>query len=416
MNDESGKKLVIIGASHAGSQLAFSARQLGWTGPIELIGDEDVAPYHRPPLSKDYLTGGKALENILLKPVASYAKSDITLRIGLQVNQIDRSAKRCTLSNGKTVGYDKLALAVGAKVRKVPIKGSDKAGVFYLRTIADIDGIRDHTGEGQSAVIIGGGYIGLETAASLRKLGMRVTVLEMMPKILQRVIVAQPMTDFFMRVHQEEGVAIVTNAQVEEIGGDKRAETVVCANGQTFAADLVIIGAGILPNTELAEEAGIKVDNGIVVDEFCRTNDADIVAVGDCTFNRNLFYPKPMRMESVQNAVDQAKTAAATLCEQAKPYNCVVWFWSDQYDVKLQIVGLYEGFTSMVIRGNPAQGRKFSIFYLRNKTLIAVDAINSPDAFVFGRKHVGAPMNFELERLGDESTPLKELTAQAKVG
>ncbi|NNC54571.1 MAG: FAD-dependent oxidoreductase, partial [Pseudomonadales bacterium] len=370
-----------------------------------------VEPYHRPPLSKDYLTGGKAIENILLKPAASYEKSKVTLRTGIQVKHIDRSAKTCSLSNGETVKYDKLALAVGAKVRKVPIKGSDKPGVFYLRTIADIDGIREHTGKGRSAVIIGGGYIGLETAASLRKLGMSVTVLEMMPKILQRVIVAQGMTDFFMRIHKEEGVSIVTNAQVEEIAGDKQAESVVCADGKTFAADLVIIGAGILPNTELAEEAGIKINNGIVVDEFCRTSDADVVAVGDCTFNRNLFYPKPMRMESVQNAVDQAKTAAATLCEQARPYNCAVWFWSDQYDVKLQIVGLYDGFTSTVIRGNPAVGRKFAIFYLKGNTLIAVDAINSPDAYVFGRKHVGTELGFDASKLADMEAPLKALVS-----
>nr|WHW29732.1 putative pyridine nucleotide-disulphide oxidoreductase [uncultured bacterium] len=403
--------LVVIGASHAGSQLALSARQQGWTGPIELIGDENVEPYHRPPLSKDYLTGGKELKNILLKPAASYSKANIALRLGQRVEQIDRAKKTCVLANGDSIAYDKLALTVGAKVRKVPIKGSDKKGVFYLRTIEDIDGIREHTSDGGSAVIIGGGYIGLETAASLRKLGMQVTVLEMMPKILQRVIVVQAMTDFFMRLHGEEGVEIVTNAQVEEIGGGEQAANVKTADGKSYDADLVIIGAGILPNTELANAAGIKVDNGIVVDEFCRTSDADIVAAGDCTFHRNLFYSDPMRLESVQNAVDQAKVAAATLCEQATAHNCPVWFWSDQYDAKLQIVGLYDGFTSVVMRGNPSEGRKFSIFYLKDKTLIAVDAINSPDAFVFGKKMTGKILAFNTDQLTDLDTPLKTLMA-----
>ena len=402
------KVCVIVGASHAGSQMAESTRKSGWEGKIIVVGEEDHLPYHRPPLSKDFLAGEKDVESILLRPGALYEKLGVEFRLGERVVSIDRQEKQLVLSDGSTLRYDKLGLTLGARVRKVPIPGSDKKGVYYLRNVDDIERIRPHVEEGKRAVIVGGGYIGLETAASLRQLGMEVAVIEMMPRILQRVT-APELSEFYTRTHREEGVTIVTDAAVASIDGDESATSVSCKDGSSFPADLVIIGAGIEPNVELADEAGLEVDNGIVVNEFAQTSDPDIVAAGDCTWHFNPLYSRWLRLESVQNAIDQAKTAGASICGQHHVYDALPWFWSDQYDMKMQIAGLSQGYDSVVVRGDIQNSRKFAAFYFEGEKLLAIDAVNMPQAFMVGKRLLLSGKRVEKSQIVDESFDLKEL-------
>jgi len=401
---------IIVGASHAAAQVAPTLRQQGWEGTITVIGQEYFLPYHRPPLSKDFLSGTKSIDNILIRQPAVYEKSRIRFALGITVSAIDRANKRITLDDNEHVAYDKLVLTVGARVRKIDIPGADLPGVFYLRNINDVLQIKHFTGKAKNAVIVGGGYIGLETAASLRKLGMDVTVLEAMPRVLQRVT-APEVSSFYTRVHNEEGVRIVTDTQVEAITGGKGAEAVVCKNGDTFPADLVIIGVGVIPNTELAADAGLAVDNGIVVDEYARTSDYDILAAGDCTSHFNPIYNRQLRLESVQNALDQATIAALTICGKEKPYSALPWFWSDQFDLKLQIAGLNQGYTDVVIRGDIQGGRSFAAFYLQDNRVLAVDAINRPQEFMLGKRFITEKKVVDAAQLSDESKPLKDLLA-----
>lgn len=399
---------IIVGASHAAAQLAPSLRQEGWEGRILVIGDEPFLPYHRPPLSKEFLAGKKGIDEVLIRQPAIYDKTGIHFNLGVRVEAIDRDRKRLTLDNGETLPYDKLALTLGSRVRKIPLPGSDLPGVFYLRTIADVEQIKGFVGSGKKAVIVGGGYIGLETAAVLRQLGMQVTVLEMLPRVLQRVT-APELSAFYTRVHAEEGVAIKTERAVQALEGEKQVEAVLCEGGERFAADLVIIGAGIVPNVELAEAAGLAVDNGIVVDRYARSSDPEIVAAGDCTVHENALYGRTIRLESVQNAVDQAKVAAATLCGKEKPYEALPWFWSDQYDIKLQIAGLSQGYDETVIRGDIAGSRSFAVFYLREGVVIAVDAVNKPQEFMLGKRLITGKIPVDKKKLADVNIPMKEL-------
>jgi len=399
---------VIIGASHAAVQLALSLRQGGWQGRILIVGEEQVLPYQRPPLSKDVLAGSKSLEMIPIRPAAVFEKSNIEFLSGRRVVHIDRVNKRLQLHDDTSLAYDKLALTLGSRVRKIPLTGSEQEGVFYLRTIADVEQIRPFVVDGKRAVIVGGGYIGLEAAAVLRKQAMEVTVIEALPRVLQRVTAPQ-VSAFYQRIHAEEGVRIQTGTGVASIAGSGRAEHVVCMDGSEHLADLVIIAAGILPNTELAEEAGLRTDNGILVDEFTRSSDPDIVAAGDCTRHFNPFYQRKIRLESVQNATDQAKTAAATLNGQLLPYNTLPWFWSEQYDTRLQIAGLSETYDNSVIRGNPEEGRSFAMFYFKGDRMLAVDAINRPAEFMMGKRLLIEGADIDKKKLGDERVSPKDL-------
>ena len=307
------KHCIIVGASHAAAQLALSARRHGWDGLISVIGNEPHLPYHRPPLSKIYLTERETPGASLIKAGAAFEKADVNLKLGVVVNAIDRHLKSIRLDNGENLRYDKLALTVGARPRTLRLPDSAKNGVTYLRTLEDARRIHNCVRSGGCAVVIGGGYIGLETAASLRKAGMSVTVLETLPRILGRVT-TKKISKFYQRIHAEEGVEIVTDATVEKIEGDESVDSVTCAGGRSFPADVVVIGIGVLPNIELAESAGLVVGNGIVVDEYARTSDPHIVAAGDCTWHYNSIYERHVRLESVQNANDQANVAAATVC------------------------------------------------------------------------------------------------------
>ena len=398
---------IIIGASHAAAQLVSSLRQEGWEGKISLIGDEPNLPYHRPPLSKAFFVGEKTEDELLIRAADFYEKNKVDLLLGSRVTVIDRDAKKITLEDGAEISYTKLALTTGARVRKIPFTGSELAGVFYMRDLNDVKQTHKFTGPGKSAVIIGGGYIGLETAASLRKIGMKVTVIEAMSRVLQRVT-APEVSAFYTRVHTEEGVDIRTEAGVDAIVGEKHVEGVRLADGSTVAADLVIIGVGVIPNIELAESAGLTIDNGIAVNEFATTNDPDIVAAGDCTNHYNPIYDRKLRLESVQNATDQAKIAAKSICGKPEAYNALPWFWSDQYDLKLQIAGLSQGFDEVIIRGDSEQGRSFAAFYFSEGHFIAVDAINRPKEFMMSKRALTAGQTADPLKLADESIEIKD--------
>ena len=399
---------VIVGASHAAAMLAPSLRQQGWQGRIIVVGAEASIPYHRPPLSKDFLAGAKTLDEILIRPAKVYEKSEVEFILDTRVESVNRDNKTIRLSNNETLSYGKLALTVGSKVRKVNLPGVDLDGVFYLRDLKDVERISAHISPGANAVIVGGGYIGLETAAVLNGKGMNVTVLEMMERVLQRVT-APVLSEFYTRIHEEEGVSIRCGIGVTGFKGNGRVSKVLCSDGSEFAADLVIIGVGILPNTVLAEEAGLRVDNGIVVNAQAQTSDPDIFAAGDCTFHHNPIYDRWIRLESVQNATDQSRVIAGAACGKEISYNAVPWFWSEQYDLMLQIAGLSQGYDEIITRGDPGNGRRFAAFYLKAGKVIAVDAVNKPQEFMFTKKLIPAQKTVDKIRLADADVPIKEL-------
>ncbi len=399
---------IIIGASHAAAQLAPSLRQFGWEGRILVIGDESVVPYHRPPLSKAFLSGEKDIDGILIRPEAAYTKVGIEFKMNARVEKIDRAAKTVTLTTGEVLSYTKLALCTGSRVRKVSLPGSDLAGIHYLRDMNDVNGVKGDVGAGKKAVIVGGGYIGLETASVLKKLGMDVTVLEMAPRVLARVT-APELSEFYTRIHTEEGVIIKTGIAVSALeGSNGHVERVLCADGSSFDADLVVIGVGIIPNVELAVDAGLEVDNGIVVDQFARTSDPDIVAAGDVTNHPNKYYNRRLRLESVPNASEQAKSAAASICGQEVEYNTLPWFWSDQFDLKLQIAGLSQGYDQVIIRGD-SNSRSFAAFYLQEGKLISADCVNRPQEFMISKRLIAEQITVAAERLADETVAPKDL-------
>jgi len=401
-------RCVIVGASHAGGQLAVSLRQQGWQGPILVIGEEPYLPYNRPPLSKTFLSGQKHVDELMIRPENQYEKVGIEFLLGQSVTHVDRDQKKVILSQGDGISYGKLALTTGARVRTLDLPGSTLRGVLYLRDINDVEIIRHYISQGKKAVIVGGGYIGLETAAMLKQLKLDVTIIESAERILNRVT-APELSTFYTRVHKEEGVRIETSLNITEFVGDKRIREVRCLDGSVYPADLVIIGIGVLPNTELAEAAGLKTDNGICVDSNCLTNDPDIVAAGDCTSHFNAFYNRHLRLECVQNAMDQAKAAAATLCGKPIQYNALPWFWSDQYDLKLQIAGLSNEYDELVVRGDPESGRKMAAFYYREGKMIAVDAVNSPQEFMIGKQIIARGLAVDKGKLSDPAVAMKLL-------
>lgn len=401
---------VIVGGSHAAVQLVISLRQNGWDGTITVVSDEPHLPYQRPPLSKAFLSGDSGEEQLALRAPAAYEKLDVIFKLGVSVTAIDTDNRRLSLDDGETLHFTKLALCTGARARALPIPGAELQNVHYLRTMDDVKHIKQSADIAKTAVIIGGGYIGLETAASLTKLGIAVTVLEAESRLLQRVA-SETTSEFYLRLHQDQGVSIKLNAQASALQGDTAVTHVVCADGQTIDADMVIIGIGVIPNTELASDAGLKVDNGIVVNEFAQTSHADIVAAGDCTNHPNPLLNRSLRLESVPNAVEQAKVAAASLCGIEKPYAELPWFWSDQYDVKLQIAGINEGYTDVVVRGDQIS-RSFTVFYLRDNLLLSAECINRPKDFMMAKKLILQGRDLDPKILNDEAIDLKSLTTE----
>ncbi len=401
------KNCVIIGASHAAAQLVVSLRQGGWDGEITLIGDETHLPYQHPPLSKDYLSGEKTVDELLIRPAEAYEAADVTLKLGQRVTEINRDSKMVITDKGEQISYDKLVLATGARVRKLPIEGADLPGVYYLRDIADVTAIKGAIHSAKRAVIIGGGYIGLETAASLTKMGVKVTVLEAMPRILQRVT-APELSGFYKRVHGEEGVDIQETVAAASIQKKEDALIVFDKDGAEYPADFIIIGIGVIPNVEIAKHAELEVGNGIVVNEFCQTSDQDIYAAGDVTWHYNPKYDRHLRLESVPNATEQAKVVAAHICGHAKPYDSLPWFWSDQFDLKLQIAGLSDGYDALIIRGDISKGRSFAAFYFKGDRLLAVDAINAPREFAMARMLLTKGQTLDKYKIADTALAIKD--------
>jgi 3-phenylpropionate/trans-cinnamate dioxygenase ferredoxin reductase subunit len=400
-------RVVVVGAGHAAGQLATSLAQHPYDGPITLIGNEPYLPYQRPPLSKKFLAGEVDVERLFVRPESFYADAGIDLRLDTHVDSLDREAKRLHTSGGDVIDYDKLVLALGSRVRRLRVDGTDLEGVHYLRNIADVSAIRDDFAKATRVIVIGAGYIGLEVAAVARQAGLDVTVLEIADRVMSRVV-SPEISDFYQIEHTNQGVKLRLSTGVKSINGKKRVKSVTTSNGEEIPADVVIVGVGIVPNTELATAADLEVDDGIIVDDRCVTSDPDIYAIGDCTMHPNAIFDRNMRLESVHNAVEQAKIAAANLCGIEERYCDVPWFWSDQYDLKLQIAGLSDGYDDVIIRGNPAE-RSFSCIYLRDNRIIAVDAINAPRDFVHSKQLIACQAAVDASRVADADVELKSL-------
>ncbi len=403
----SNRNIVIVGAGHGAGQAVMSLRSGGFDGHLILIGEEPYVPYQRPPLSKKFLAGELELDRLYFKPINFYSDKQIELMLSVRVIDVVPKQNYVKLHDGREVHYDKLILMTGSRVRKLDVPGADLPEVFYLRTIEDVESIRKHFAKNAKLIVVGGGYIGLEVAAVAVRLGLDVTVLEAADRLMPRVV-GDEVADFFKHMHTQEGVKIETGKTVSGFEGKGKLKRVVCTDSTQFDADVAVIGVGILPNQELAEQAGLEVDNGIVVDEYCQTKNDDILAAGDCTNHPNAILGTRLRLESVHNALEQAKTAAATLCGSRKEYAQVPWFWSDQYDVKFQIAGLSQGYDEVVMRGDPSK-KKFAAFYLKKGVLIAADAINAVQEYMASRKLIAQKAKIAPDRLADTNIPMKEM-------
>lgn len=394
---------VIVGASHAGVSLALQLRREGWEGKIKLIGNESELPYHRPPLSKDLFAGKKNLNEIRLRPARLYEDNEIELLTGVTVNSINRNSRSVELSYGEPIRFDSLALCTGARANKFPSTERFK-NIFSIRTASDVEKIRPSIVKGKRALVIGGGYIGLEVAAVLIKQGLNVVVVELADRILQRVT-GEKMSTYLTELHESNGVRLLTGVSASQFEGDDQVTAVVCSNGSRFDVDFVVAGVGISPEKSLAEDCGLTVGDGIVVDEFGRTSDPMIYAAGDCAFHPSELYGRDLRLESVQNATDQARVVASNICGKQVAYDSVPWFWSDQYEIKLQMVGLSEGYDEIICRGNSdlADKNGFALFYLKKGLVIASECVGRPKEFMFSKKLIGEQIKIETRLLSDES-------------
>lgn len=411
MKQSDQQRVVILGAGHAGGSAAATLRQLGHAGPITLIGEETTPPYQRPPLSKAYLKGEIDRERLLLKPISFYASHDIELRLGTAATGIDCSTRQVQLTDGSTLGYDRLIIATGATPRRLTVPGAELGGVQVLRGLADVEALKPQFRTGARLVVIGAGYIGLEASAIARQMGLQVTVLEAAPRVLARVA-GKPLSDFYAQKHRAQGVRIYLDAQIVRLHGEAgRVSGVELTSGEVIAADIVLVGIGVTPHSLLAKSAGIHCPNGILVDEDARTSDPAVFAIGDCSLRPLVQYTRAGRLESVHNALEQARLAASAILGRPRPPVEVPWFWSDQYDLKLQTAGLLEGYDQLVTRGDPASHR-FACYYLKGDRLLAVDAVNSPADFLFGRKIAGSHLRLDIETLSAPETDLKQLAAQ----
>ena len=398
----------MIGAGQAAIQCIETLRKKGFGGRIDLVGEEIHLPYQRPPLSKKYLAGELAADRLTLRHPNYFDEQRITRHLGCRAVSIDRSASKVTLDDGKTLEYDALVLATGSLPRKLDLPGSDLAGVHSLKDIADADRVRSEIHPGRRAVIIGGGYIGLETAATLRHLGMEVTVLEMADRVMNRVV-AEPVSRYFEAEHAGHGTQLLLRCSVTALHGDAsgRVCAVETAAGR-IEAPLVIVGIGVIANDTLARSAGLACENGIIVDEYCRTSDPVIYAIGDCSNHPSLRYGRRVRLESVDNAFEQGTTAALNILGQTQPHDRVPWFWSDQYHHKLLIIGLSQGHDRVVLRGNP-KDHAFSCCYLKNDgELLAIDTVNQAKDQMAARKLIAARAKLDADRAADISIPLKD--------
>jgi 3-phenylpropionate/trans-cinnamate dioxygenase ferredoxin reductase component len=408
---QDSRHIVIAGAGHAGGSAAAMLRQLGWQGAITLIGEEPVPPYQRPPLSKAWLKGEATAESLALRPARFYPDATIDLRLATRVTAIDRAAKTVTLSDGGTLEYDTLILALGARARRLPLPGVDLDGVLELRSVADADRLKAALQPGASLAVIGGGYIGLEAAASARAMGAEAIIIERESRVLARV--ACPiLSEFFQTFHRGQGVTIEVDAQVAALeGANGRVSGVRLGDGRLIACDAALIGVGAVANYELAREAGLTCHNGIAVDLAARTDDSAIFAIGDCTSRPLPLYDRLGRLESVPNALEQAKQAAAMICGKPPPTPEVPWFWSDQYDLRLQIAGLPFDSTEIAVRGD-VEAARFALFHLTaTGTVQAVEAVNASTEFMGGRRIIARRKRLARADIEDMSISMQQLAA-----
>ena len=381
------KKLAIVGAGQAAAQAIQQLKQNEYPGEIILIGDEEQLPYQRPPLSKNFLAGEITEERLQLRPKEFYVSNGVELKLNTSVQSIDLMENSLVLSDGQIIDFDELLFTTGARARQISLPGNKLQGVFLLRNISDVEKIRPQMQPSRNIVIIGAGYIGLEVAAIAKKLGLNVTVLEAQDRVLKRVVSPQ-MSEFFQKLHENNGVKVLTSAKIKGISGANNVEFVELADGTTIKCDSVLIAVGSVPNDELAQQSEVETDDGILVNNACCTSIPNVFAAGDCTRFYSNRFQRQIRLESVQNAIDQAKSAANSICGIDEEYDPIPWFWSDQYDIKLQITGLAQEHDDSIVVGDP-KAKMFYIAYLKSGNLIAVDSVNHPRSHMSARRVIG---------------------------
>ena len=400
-------EIVVIGSGQAAIQTVMSLKRNEFTGSIKVIGEEDHLPYQRPPLSKDFLLEEYKPERVSLKKKEFYEENGVDLILGKRAESIDTILKEITLSDENKIRYDQLIIATGSRVRKLNVPGSDKKGIYYLRDLDDANALKQRLKKNKKMVIVGAGYIGLEVASVAASLGVEVTVIEMANRVMNRTV--DPMiSSYYQKLHESNGVKIHLDNGLKAFEGGDSVNAVLCSDGLILEADLVVIGAGVLPNQEIAIEAGLECNNGIMVNEFGETSTAHVYACGDCTNHPNKGLNTRLRLESVHNAMEQSKTVANTIMGNKEPYDQVPWFWSDQYDHKLQLVGISGDHDEVVMRGLESE-QKFLLFYLKNSELIAVNAINSSKEFLICRKLVANKVKISSDVIKDQSVNLNDL-------
>tara|TARA_B100000579_G_scaffold222804_1_gene182280 strand:+ start:6804 stop:8018 length:1215 start_codon:yes stop_codon:yes gene_type:complete len=401
------EKLVIIGAGQAAIQCINSLKKEGYSGEITLVGEEEHLPYQRPPLSKGFLDDSVNKERLYFKKLEFYIENQIQLKLGNKVLKVDLGSEKVFLSDQTELEFDKLVFATGSKVRKLDFPGNELDSVHYLRGLDDAVAIKADLNSCKNLAVIGAGYIGLEVAAVAAQKNINVTVIEMADRVMNRTVDPQ-ISEYYLGLHQKNGVEFKFNTSLKEIRGNDRPEYVICSDLSEVKADTVIIGAGVIPDTDLASEAGIDTNNGILVDEYGQTNFEKIYACGDCTNHPNKILNKNLRLESVHNAMEQSKTVAFNILNNPLEYSQVPWFWSDQYDHKLQIVGLSGEHDTVTMRGEMSDN-KFMLFYTKNSELLAVDSINNPKEFLISRKLMGKKVKIDVEMISDPATDLNDL-------
>ena len=402
----SKEKTLIIGGGQAACQTATSLKSKKYDGEIKIFCSENYLPYQRPPLSKKFLMGELDKERLFFKPEKFYTENEISINLNSYVQRIDIENKEIFLENNKKENYDNLVIATGTIPRKIDVEKKISDKIFYLRSIDDVLNIREKIKESKKVTIIGGGYIGLEVAAIINNLGLQVTIVEMASRILERVT-SETISSFYTKVHRQAGVEVLTNTSVEGLSENNNGIEVITSNGGIIS-DFVIVGIGVLPCDTLAFESGIEVKNGIIVDEFCKTSNDSVFSAGDCTMHPNNFYNKNIRLESVHNAIEQGKTVATSIIGEKTAYNQVPWFWSDQYETKLQIVGLLDNYDDIIVRGDKEK-QSFAVFYLKDNAIIASDCINRPAEHMMSRKLISEKVLIDKDRLLDETIPIKEV-------
>ena len=401
------ENLLIIGAGQSAIQCISTLKKEGYSGSITLVGEEEHLPYQRPPLSKGFLEDSIGKERLYFKKLEFFTENKVQLYLGLSAEKLEIDNQKVYLSDNSELEFDKLVFATGSRVRNLDFPGSELKSIFYLRDLDDAEAIKKDLETSKNLVIIGAGYIGLEAAAIAAKKNKIVTIVEMADRVMNRTVDPQ-ISEYYLNLHQSYGVKFHFNTSLETINKASGSLEVVCSDGTEVKADSVLIGAGVVPNIELAEEAGIYCDNGIIVDEFGQTNFKNIYACGDCTNHPNKILNKNLRLESVHNAMEQAKTVASSVMNNPMEYNQVPWFWSDQYDHKLQIVGLSGDHDLVTMRGT-TNDAKFMLFYTKDEELIAVDAINNPKEFLISRKLVANKVKIKPKVISDPNTNLNDL-------